>query len=172
MTKFSGTLPGGEANGLSALAAQLLRNPQGTHIVVGIIDTKTITTDVDTGDQVPTVRFRRVEPVPGPDADHVVRIMQRATERRTGAAMLPIEMEDELQELLKSLDLTVNADGTVTAGDSEEDDTDDGTPDPTAGHTSGARPQPVDETPGAWETETPTDGTPPLKPGDDFPGQE
>lgn len=169
MTKFSGTLPGGEANGLSALAAQLLRNPQGTHIVVGIIDTKTITTDVDTGDQVPTVRFRRVEPVPGPDADHVVRIMQRATERRTGAAMLPIEMEDELKDLLESLDLSVDADGVVTVnGDAGEDDADDGNP----AHDGNADAlPPVDETPGAWETGG-TGDAPPLKPGDDFPGQE
>jgi hypothetical protein len=160
MTKFSGTLPGGEANGLSALAAQLLRNPQGTHIVVGIIDTKTITTDVDTGDQVPTVRFRRVEPVPGPDADHVVRIMQRATERRTGAAMLPIEMEDELQELLKSLDLTVNEDGTVTAGGG------DAAPEESGDDTPG-----VDEPAGMWETDGAGEA-PTLNPGDDFPGQE
>jgi hypothetical protein len=105
MTKFSGSLPKGDANGLTALSQQLLRNPKGTHIIVGVIDVKTITTDVDTADQTATVRFRRVEAIHPEDADHAVRMMQRAAERRTGAAMLPIEMEDELRELLESLDL-------------------------------------------------------------------
>jgi hypothetical protein len=105
MTKFSGSLPKGDANGLTALSQQLLRNPKGTHIIVGVIDVKTITTDVDTADQQATVRFRRVEAIHPEDADHAVRMMQRAAERRTGAAMLPIEMEDELRELLESLDL-------------------------------------------------------------------
>jgi hypothetical protein len=104
MTKFSGTLPKGDANGLTALSQQLLRNPKGTHIIVGVIDVKTITTDVDTADQTATVRFRRVEAIHPEDADHAVRMMQRAAERRTGAAMLPIEMEDELRELMDALD--------------------------------------------------------------------
>lgn len=104
MTKFSGVLPKGDANGLTALSNQLLKNPKGTHIIVGVIDVKTITTDVDTSDQVATVRFRRVETIHPDDADHAVRMMQRAAERRTGAAMLPIEMEDELRELMDALD--------------------------------------------------------------------
>ncbi len=106
MTKFSGTLPKGDANGLTALSNQLLKNPKGTHIIVGVIDVKTITTDVDTADQVATVRFRRVEAIDPEDADHAVRMMQRAAERRTGATMLPIEMEDEMRELMAALDLT------------------------------------------------------------------
>jgi hypothetical protein len=104
MTKFSGSLPKGDLNGLTALSNQLLRNPKGTHIIVGVIDVKTITTDVDTADQTATVRFRRVEAIDPADADHAVRMMQRAAERRTGAAMLPIEMEDELRELMDALD--------------------------------------------------------------------
>ena len=106
MTKFSGSLPKGDLNGLTALSNQLLRNPKGTHIIVGVIDVKTITTDVDTADQTATVRFRRVEAIDPADADHAVRMMQRAAERRTGAAMLPIEMEDELRELMDALDLS------------------------------------------------------------------
>jgi hypothetical protein len=105
MTKFSGTLPKGDLNGLTALSNQLLKNPKGTHIIVGVIDVKTITTDVDTADQIATVRFRRVEAIDPADADHAVRMMQRAAERRTGAAMLPMEMEDELKELMAALDL-------------------------------------------------------------------
>lgn len=104
MTKFSGSLPKGDLNGLTALSNQLLRNPKGTHIIVGVIDVKTITTDVDTSDQIATVRFRRVEAIDPADADHAVRMMQRAAERRTGAAMLPMEMEDELRELMDALD--------------------------------------------------------------------
>lgn len=118
MTKFSGSLPKGDLNGLTALSNQLLRNPKGTHIIVGVIDVKTITTDVDTADQTATVRFRRVEAIDPADADHAVRMMQRAAERRTGAAMLPIEMEDELRELMEALDFdTGELFGTGEAGD-------------------------------------------------------
>lgn len=118
MTKFSGTLPKGDANGLNALANQLLKNPKGTHIIVGVIDVKTITTDVDTADQQATVRFRRVESIAPQDADHAVRMMQRAAERRTGATMLPIEIEDELQELMQNLDFDFST-GEVFGGDAE-----------------------------------------------------
>lgn len=104
MTKFSGTLPAGDANGLTALSNALLRNPKGTHLIIGVIDVKTITTDVDTADQVATVRFRRVEPVDPDDRDTAVRLLARGAERRTGATMLPIEVEDELQALMENLD--------------------------------------------------------------------
>lgn len=103
MTKFSSALPKGDLNGLGALSNALIANPRGTHIIVGVIDVKTITTDVDTGDQVATVRFRRVEAIETDDADTAVRLMQRGTERRTGAVMLPMEVEDELKDLLSHL---------------------------------------------------------------------
>jgi hypothetical protein len=104
MTKFSGNLPKGDANGLTSLANALIRNPKGTHIIVGVIDVKTVTTDVDTGDQEATVRFRRVEAIDQQDADHALRMLARGVERRTGATMLPLEVEDELSALVDSLD--------------------------------------------------------------------
>lgn len=106
MTKFSSALPAGDANGLTSLSNKLIRNPKGTHIIVGVIDVKSITTDIDSGDQVATVRFRRVEAIHEEDADHALRMLARGVERRTGATMLPIEIEDELQALTDSLDWT------------------------------------------------------------------
>jgi hypothetical protein len=158
MTKFSGSLPKGDLNGLTALSNQLLRNPKGTHIIVGVIDVKTITTDVDTSDQIATVRFRRVEAIDPADADHAVRMMQRAAERRTGAAMLPIEMEDELRELMDALDFET---GELFDGDDPANVNPDVTPDQTADNEGDNEP--------AQPAETPRETPPavPAEPGPD-----
>lgn len=156
MTKFSGSLPKGDLNGLTALSNQLLRNPKGTHIIVGVIDVKTITTDVDTADQTATVRFRRVEAIDPADADHAVRMMQRAAERRTGAAMLPIEMEDELRELMDALDFeTGELFGTGEAGDGPTGANPDVDPDQLADAEGDNEPAVPAETPGPAPAETP-----------------
>lgn len=144
MTKFSSTLPKGEANGLTSIHNQLLANPKGTHLIVGVVDVKTITTDVDTGDQVATVRFRRVEPIAPQDADEAVRLMQRGTERRTGATMLPIEIEDELRELMANLDFST--------GELTDDEIRDGIADPAEG--------PGDDEPGQAPPAVAPDETP------------
>ena len=132
MTKFSSSLPKGDMNGLTALSNALIANPKGVHIIVGVIDVKTVTTDVDTGDQVATVRFRRVEAIETEDADTAVRLMQRGTERRTGATMLPIEVEDELKDLLAHLVDPVTGelidDTDDEHGDDDEEHGDDDTP--------------------------------------------
>ena len=56
MTKLASALPKGEANGLNALSRKLTDEPEAVHVVIALVDCKSITTDVDTGDVEPTAR--------------------------------------------------------------------------------------------------------------------
>lgn len=40
MTKLASSLPGGDANGLVAIARQLIDTPHEVHVVVGLVDCK------------------------------------------------------------------------------------------------------------------------------------
>ncbi|WP_269939051.1 hypothetical protein [Arthrobacter sp. HY1533] len=103
MTKLSGTLPGGDNNGLGSLARALTADPHKTALIVAVVDCKSITIDTDTGDKVATVRIRRVEPIDPQDTEQAQRLLVRGLERRTGAVMLPIDLEDELSKLFANL---------------------------------------------------------------------
>jgi len=61
--KLASSLPDGEANGLESIAGDLIRRPSSMRLVVALVDTKTLTTDMDTGAVVPTARVCRVEPI-------------------------------------------------------------------------------------------------------------
>lgn len=103
MTKLSSTLPGGDNNGLGVLAGALVKDPHKTAIIVAVVDCKSITIDTDTGDKVATVRIRRVEPIDPEDTEAAQRLLVRGLERRTGAVMLPMDLEDELSALFDNL---------------------------------------------------------------------
>lgn len=96
MTKLASSLPNGEANGLPALARDLIDNPNQVHVVVALVDCKSVTTDTDTGDITPTARIRRIEPIKG-DRDLVAKVMRRAMEERTGKTVLPFDLEEEMR---------------------------------------------------------------------------
>ncbi len=96
--KLTSSLPNGEGNGLDVLIRDLVGDPHRLHVVIGIVDCKKITTDNDSGEVVPTARFRRIEAVLDVEDKQVVkRLLQRALERRTGATVLPLDLEDELR---------------------------------------------------------------------------
>lgn len=103
MTKLSSTLPGGDNNGLGSLARALTTDPHKTALIVAVVDCKSITIDTDTGDKVATVRIRRVEPIDPQDTEQAQRLLVRGLERRTGAVMLPMDLEDELTALFDNL---------------------------------------------------------------------
>lgn len=94
---LAGTLPDGEANGLAAIARELVENPKRYHVVVAIIDTKSVKTNVDNGARVATVRVRRIEVIiDGEDREHMRRLLMREYERRTGQLVLPFELEADI----------------------------------------------------------------------------
>jgi hypothetical protein len=96
--KLASALPGGNANGLGAILDELTRDPEGKRVVIGIVDTKKLETDIDTGEVVPTVRFLRLEALTGMDLKAGKSLFRRAFFKRTNRDTLPIEMEEELAE--------------------------------------------------------------------------
>lgn len=106
MTKLSSRLPKGEGNGLESINRPLVDKPGASYVVVAVVDCQRITTEMDTGDHVATARIRRIEPIAPDDTDHAVQLLRRAQEHRTGAAVLPLELEDELTDLIAKVDTT------------------------------------------------------------------
>lgn len=95
--KISGTLPKGDANGAAAIAADLIADPHRFKVLMMIVDCKKVTIDHDSGEQVPTARVRRVEPVLVQDLPAAEAMMRRSLEHRTGRVVLPLSMEDEIR---------------------------------------------------------------------------
>ncbi len=100
---LSGSLPKGEANGLSGLARQLISEPEVVHVAVVLFDVSKVTTKVDDGDVVPTIRIRRIEAVTDPEDRKRLRMcLMREYERRTGKTTLPFELEEDVRAVFDS----------------------------------------------------------------------
>lgn len=128
---LGGNLPRGDANGLSAMAADLIREPERKRIILAIVDNpKTVINNV-TGDRVATVRICRIEAVLGDDLGAAEQLLRRALERRTGLTVLPLDLEDELAEAFAEFDPDADPDA------AEEDDADPAEPDGEGGPDDG-----------------------------------
>jgi hypothetical protein len=98
--KLSSGLPDGEPNGLTEIVHHLITAPHEMTCLVMLVDTKSLTTDMDSGDVIPTARVRRIEPIlDKSDRREVTRLMARANERRMGLSVLPLDLEHELRSL-------------------------------------------------------------------------
>ncbi len=104
MTKLASNLPGGDANGLTAIARQLIDAPHDVHVVVALVDCKKTTTDNDSGEIIPTARVRRIEVIDDQDKDLAQKMLRRALERRTGKAVLPFDLEEDLRAAFGNVD--------------------------------------------------------------------
>jgi hypothetical protein len=102
---LAGNLPDGPANGLSAIAADLIDHPHTVRVVVALVDTAKITEKVDDGTKVPTVRVRRIEAITdAEDAALLRRLLLREFERRTGQAVLPLDLETDVRSVFDDPD--------------------------------------------------------------------
>lgn len=104
MTKLASSLPGGDANGLTAIARELIDSPHEVHVVVAIVDCKRTTTDNDSGEVIPTARIRRIEVIDKDDRDLAAKMMRRALEGRTGKTVLPFDLEEDLRAAFGRVD--------------------------------------------------------------------
>ena len=75
-TKLASALPkDDQANGLNDIAANLVDDPTDLHVAVVVLDCSKITTDIDTGDETPTARVRRIEIITRDDDKATARSM-------------------------------------------------------------------------------------------------
>ena len=101
--KLASALPKGDSNGLGPIVLDLVQQPHRFKVVLAIVDCKSVTTNADTGETVPTARIRRIEAVLDGDLKSARRLMERAMEKRTGRPMLPLGLEEELAEAFEGV---------------------------------------------------------------------
>lgn len=95
---LAGSLPAGEANGLAAIARDLVEEPNRVHVVIALVDCSKITTKTDSGDVIPTARIRRIEAIKDLEDGRRMRVLlRREYERRTGKTVLPFELEEDMR---------------------------------------------------------------------------
>lgn len=96
VVRLSSKLPGDdETNGVDPIVAHLLDKPEAFHVAVVWFDVSKVTIDTDNGWHIPTLRVRRIEPLPDGTAGPVTKAAEKAFSARTGRAMLPLEDLDQ-----------------------------------------------------------------------------
>jgi hypothetical protein len=98
--KLAAKLPGDfETNGLDSQAQRLIDDPKELLIAVVWLDTAKIIADVETGDQVPVARIRRIEPLGDVgDVSQAVRdLVGSAVEQRTGRNPIPFDIAEVIE---------------------------------------------------------------------------
>lgn len=94
MTKLASALPDG--HGLEAVRRQLLEEPKHKHVGVVVVDCAKVTIDYEKGGKEPTAAIRTIEIVHPDDLDLTRKILTRGRDRRLGATVLPLDLEDDI----------------------------------------------------------------------------
>jgi len=91
--KITSKLPSDERNGLGAISAALCDDPEGTHVIIAVVDCSQITTNIDNGDVIPTARIHSVEAFDAgsPEAAQLQEMLRLHFQRRTGRRELPLD---------------------------------------------------------------------------------
>lgn len=109
---ISGSLPGGDGNGLEAIYNELKDDPKTKHVAVCIVDGKSSKFDADTGEWNVTGRIRRIEVIQNrEDMALCEKLMRRQLDNRMGREALPFDMEEEIREVFGSINPDENSDG-------------------------------------------------------------
>lgn len=103
--RLSSKLPGDpEINGVDALADELIKDPRRIRYGVVWFDASRVVEETDSGDIVPTLRIRRIEPIG--DADEVrpeiAAAVEHAVRDRTGRTPIPfgiVEVGEDPEQL-------------------------------------------------------------------------
>lgn len=127
MTRLASGLPKETSgNGLSAIARDLVVSPMHRHVMIAVVDCSRITTDTSTGLMEPTARVLRIERVAPQDAETAERLVRRALEHRLGDTVLPIDLEEDIEEWFgKGFKLDPET-GVLTPTSEESDDAGEG----------------------------------------------
>lgn len=96
--RFAAALPKeAEHNGLTTIEQALIDDPEGTHVIVGIIDTRKIITDTDTADTIPYARFTHVEVITGTSEHSARELLASAALNRNSGQQLPLGQQTTLE---------------------------------------------------------------------------
>ena len=99
--KLSSKMPGDPAtNGVDSTVADLVDDPDTIRVGLVWYDVAKVTIDTDSGDHIPTIRVRRIEPVGtvGDVDERIADAVQAAIEKRTGRKAIPfsiVEVDDD-----------------------------------------------------------------------------
>jgi hypothetical protein len=111
MTKLASALPDG--HGLDAVRHILLGDPHAKHVAITVLDCSKVTIDHDKGSREATAGIRSIEVVTIPeDLDLAHKLTTRAKDKRLGATVLPLGIEDDLAEAFKVRSEDVDTDVT------------------------------------------------------------
>lgn len=97
LVKLASKLPGDfEINGLDPTVDELIDDPQTLRAGFVLYDVTKIVRDADSGEEVPTIRVRRFEPLgPADDVSEAIRTAYfDAVEKRTGRKALPLDVSE------------------------------------------------------------------------------
>jgi len=95
VVKLAAMLPGDfETNGIDQHVGRLLEHPDRLMVAVVWLDTKSVRIDTDSGDHIPTVRVRRIEPLGDVDkvSPKIRELVQAAVQERTGRTPIPFDV--------------------------------------------------------------------------------
>lgn len=88
-----------EMNGLDAQQQDLVEDPKELRCALVWYDTGKITVDPDTGEQVPTIRLRRFEPVAVETVKSAIwETLQQAIQKRTGQPAIPLDIVEVTED--------------------------------------------------------------------------
>lgn len=101
VVKLSTQMPGdNETNGIDAQAAWLLDNPKELLVCAVWVDVQKTTIDTDSGEHIPTIRVRRIEPLgeTGAVSQAIREAVGLAIEERTGRTPIPFDIAEITEE--------------------------------------------------------------------------
>lgn len=120
MTKLASALPDG--HGLDSVRHKLIDEPRTKHITVAVVDCKAVTTDYEKGSKEATAAIRSIEVVHPDDLALTQQILTRGRDRRLGATVLPLGIEDDISAAFKgrSEDVATDLAGDTTHLDDDQ----------------------------------------------------
>jgi hypothetical protein len=99
--KLAAKLPKGGGNGLAALAEKLASDLHEIRVAIVLFDCSKVTHDHDSGEDIPTARIRRIEPIDGKAHAGIMRsALAAAWAERTGEDTLPFDLDIDIDAAL------------------------------------------------------------------------
>lgn len=108
--KLAGALPKGDGNGLASLDRVVANDPDTRHVLIAVVSTRKLITDIETGDVEAQMKIDRVERLLAEDAELAEKMLRRALQKRSGETVLPIDVADEISEIFREAAIDVHDD--------------------------------------------------------------